>query len=895
MAQIPKIIDITRTYVPVDPQNFPSNLIATEKQDEPTRSAPILAYEGYNFLPTSYGYKSYFGTNAQFDILPLPAEAKVDEVFIVATKQYKNFFVALCDIGIYTNTGEAGAEWVHQIVLAAAPAGTHREWTYTVIENKVYYYQQGADHFWEMDSVTPIVFTECTPNFINMEGQRGIFKAGSRLGFWDSMGSISWSSIDDYEDFTPSIKTLAGSAIWIEVKGPIVTILSCGDGFIIYGTTSIVQIRRNLSSALQWEPNVIMGTSGPAYSTQVTSASPDTVQFAYTGAGLLRIENGTAENIITETIDLLKESIYPVSIRLMENRYLVFELIEDKFVEGLVEYKSVSVDNYPYNLSASDDLSWLTPKDIAQMTSLGLFKEQQESFMDELTAQGYPLPAPNTFGTPVWKYSLIAFDATATTETQVAPVGKAHTVPTSPTIPAPGVGELSTTAATRYSAVSDGTYSPRIVQKPVVYSSENIYTGVEAANTIAALQKALWADGVTAIEAALNARLAAMESTARTASATWTQWRGITCGSHPSCDINNNPPMNSSTGPLWPTGAYTGATGAGWIFGSHIADKPGSSTFSPTDYCCLTEPQDVTFTFHPCSMVAVASFTRGKLLSLSTGITRKDVGGDVQGVVLPGMQDKFSGSTELIECRWDDAPITLESTAYLWAWDYIDINGQEQRLIQNRVCRTGNMGTFPNIDGPGTLTPSKPYPWKVDPIDFPATTITLQDGSPGPLYPVNAGGLVYDMHYKKWGKLKCRYLQMLDLLPINTNQGNIVNVQRFGINAAVMMEDHAIRRFDNRPEDSMLKYGKIGFYRLGLTEVEEIRYNFRIPCTGSVIVEGSLDGRNPEEGMRIEESYVDATHGILFPPMAARWHTITFKGNFDLTHLEYRGTIQGRR
>ena len=38
------------------------------------------------------------------------------------------------------------------------------------------------------------------PSFLNMAGQKGIFRAGIRLGFWDSLGSVQarWSSPREY-------------------------------------------------------------------------------------------------------------------------------------------------------------------------------------------------------------------------------------------------------------------------------------------------------------------------------------------------------------------------------------------------------------------------------------------------------------------------------------------------------------------------------------------------------------------------------------------------------------------------------------------------------------------------------------------------------------------------
>lgn len=79
MTQAAKIIDITRSFVIVDPRTFPETLHATAREDFPENRVPVVPYKGFNFLPTAMGYKSYFGVNAQLDISALTS--RVDKIF----------------------------------------------------------------------------------------------------------------------------------------------------------------------------------------------------------------------------------------------------------------------------------------------------------------------------------------------------------------------------------------------------------------------------------------------------------------------------------------------------------------------------------------------------------------------------------------------------------------------------------------------------------------------------------------------------------------------------------------------------------------------------------------------------------------------------------------------
>ena len=171
----------------------------------------------------------------------------------------------------------------------------------------------------------------------------------------------------------------------------------------------------------------------------------------------------------------------------------------------------------------------------------------------------------------------------------------------------------------------------------------------------------------------------------------------------------------------------------------------------------------------------------------------------------------------------------------------------------------------------------------------------LNDGTKGPIYPQYKGALAYDLSLKKWGKIKLEYLYLMDLSPINTDQGKIVVTQRFGVSAAAYLGTGYIHRFDAFPESSYIKYGKIGMHRLGYTAIEEVRVSFRLPVTGELEVASSLDGRNPEINLTKTLAYEAATWVTMGVGASGRWHTIKISGNYDIVHMEYTGLASGRR
>jgi hypothetical protein len=341
MAQQAKIIDVTRSYIPVDPNTFPQTMHATGNEDNPEERVPVIPYQGFNFLPTVYGYKSFFGLNSKFDADALTSN--VDEIFVIQTETFRNILVALCDDGIWTKRGDVSGIWIPDITLSIPTAGQHKNWTYCVIANTLYCYRQGEASVWKLNTANSWVPTAFTPNFLNMTGQIGIFRAGARLGFWDSSDSVAWSNPDDTADFTPNAATMAGNTKFNGVMGRIVTIKPEDDGFIIYCTKSIVRVVRDFSSAYLWGSKTLIENAGISYHFEVAVGPNDSLHFALTSVGLYKIEGGQMENLIPGVVDYLKKSRQPIGLQFIQGRYLFFEILDVELIEGAVNFTTETI------------------------------------------------------------------------------------------------------------------------------------------------------------------------------------------------------------------------------------------------------------------------------------------------------------------------------------------------------------------------------------------------------------------------------------------------------------------------------------------------------------------------------------------------------------------------
>lgn len=329
-----KFIDLTRSYLPMDPNAFPDSMHVVDMKEE--QRVPVMAYDGKNFLPTAYGYKSFFGINKELGADDL-AE-RVDFMLIFQNDALNNFLIALCDSGIWYKAGDTLGAWTQAVVMPHNRDDplVHFEWSFDTLEDDLYVYREGNEEFHRISSIVAapgIEVVAITPSFLNMAAQKGLFRAGNRIGMWDSDDSISWASLDDPGDFTPNLETLAGNAKFKLVTGKIVNILSHGDGFIVYATKSIVYARKAESSLFLWSPTLVLST-GIAYREEVIKTVPHTRHFAFTGMGLYQIENGNPEVIIPEITDFFKLNSGPKYLRFLEGRYLYFGLMDPNYRTG---------------------------------------------------------------------------------------------------------------------------------------------------------------------------------------------------------------------------------------------------------------------------------------------------------------------------------------------------------------------------------------------------------------------------------------------------------------------------------------------------------------------------------------------------------------------------------
>lgn len=1018
MSQRAQIIDVTKSYIPIAPNSMVENLINTDREDGEEKALPVVAYDGYNFLPTHYGYRSYFGIQSKLDIASLASRAQ----FIISYQlpTYQTRLIAMCEDGIWiANANSLAATWTHAVTLAFSPT-VLKEWTYCIIENILYMYSAGGSLVYKTN-ITGLLELEIlsfTPSFLNMAGQLGIFKAGLRLGFWDSANSVAWSSNLDLTDFTPSLENLAGNTIFGDVIGRIVTIRSHRDGYVVYSTRSIVGVGFSSQGNLLWEGKKIMDSVGISYSRAVTVGENDGEHFAYTTSGIYRIGEYTAiinafkvEEIATEFYDYIRETRDPVYLDMIGGRYLFFNIVDVNYLYSGLTFEYVPGSDRVLLIGGNPWLLEPLPAVISgnaagaainQIVTFGFQtfanKKARWNLDFSITQPGTDSPLTR-ISNPTGPFTRAAQNPGFTSSDILSTYIEGTTLPTEfdptasidsdsfryflgskPVYPATVTGAMGIDMIetiqkqiydwklfAKHQAAAINIIAPLTKTKPVVqgtsiigYSTPSRPVPAPPPSLIEDTIVGNYRTGEGNLEFQMDfptnslylrkyfqrkytvTRRKTTVYTYRSVSAEATNmWEYITSGS-----TSNNlgtyfSPATLSIGSYYelvsaPSEAYAHST----YFGPHS-----------TAWLATVLPSNVTWVSD-----GSAQYLNNKLMAYSLGNGTYSWNA-AYGTIFPSYSGNGTATSTLVSATpyYQDSQITY---SYVITSADADMGyAQLQGTQTDNVVSTTVVTSYPPtivLTSPTPIFPTGPSavsffpptwngietlqliaasafsPWRYDgsygislnldplagydagtdmPADIGAMLVygdsfilsyagvpyILQSGVPFLSYPTFAGSYVLDLHLKKWGKQKNQFTVLGSLDAINQTINEILPTPDKGMTAFLKIPSNEIRIVDENPESSILRYGKIGSYRLGFTNMLEAKAQMRSLGGGSLIIEASLDGRNINPALTYTVAYAGYPQVEAYPDISARWFNVTLTGIFDLIGLETRAVVSGRR
>lgn len=930
--QSARFVDITRSFFPTDPNSFPDSLFEARTVEN---RIPITAYQGKNFLPTSYGYRSYFGTAQDVGIDALAA--KVDYVFVFQNDALQNILIALCDSGIWYKVGSTSGPWVQSYATTPYNPITKEyfPWSYTIINDKLYCYRQNWPSYQKLESQVAapgFTVTNVVPTFLNMAGQLGIFRAGNRLGFWDSADSTAWSNLDDFSDFTPSLETLAGSAIFSQVVGRIINIVGHAQGFLIYATKSIVYIREAPESLFQWEPVRILDNAGIAYRRQVAAAVPDNVHYAYTSVGMYRIRNAVPEIIVPAITDYFKKIAGPKFLKLLEGRYLFVQSLDPNFATGLPEFSDEEVPATPITFPGADLTLQGAVNDALTQGSNGFCP-----IYDNLDNGGYqqPIDAPEgTFWRPIWTAYLSQLG-------QMSPDVIFETTPCSVIAENGSAVAMNPKDADTYGLASDSTTNKTAV------AGTAFVDGNWTITRFIQVQLAIWAQA----DKANAARLAATLSRTHTSSKTTETPTAQDFFGETRCDIGqfvtkwSEPVLQISRCSVKlirfalesvKLRVYTSKRVVSTFMPASVIDRPfrhyivgystggsrGCTAATPWDAmnACRSlslfpnplGPADM-IVLNMCDSYFGETISPGNYIQTTPVVDACPPGTTPTGCALcnkPAYYLNQHTTISYIEEAAADTALVADSAILLrTGWKETTTGA----VIASTACTdppadTGLIPLYPAIDKLTGELCSEPFPpfviegtppvtvkWPDQTVVIPSGSFLLQNGSGEPIYPTYEGAWVYDTQLEKWGNYTGRHKQLLDYSPINTFGPSEQSYPKFGMMGGVLTEGGKLRLFDAYPNESSITYGRFGYDRRGVTSPESFEVHMASPCTFVLTVDTSLTGKAITVGLSKSAGFEDAYKATIAGAYPGRWQNLRIDGTFDINYLAYIAQRKGNR
>lgn len=202
----------------------------------------------------------------------------------------------------------------------------------------------------------------------------------------------------------------------------------------------------------------------------------------------------------------------------------------------------------------------------------------------------------------------------------------------------------------------------------------------------------------------------------------------------------------------------------------------------------------------------------------------------------------------------------------------------------------------PSTDGFANYDPQPPYVWDYpDAIPLPPNSVLYQSGSLSPYYPTYKGAPVFDLLLQKWGMYNNDHKGVYGLMPVNRVDSTIMPLADKGMFAGALTVDGKCTVFDENSPDSFIAYGKLGFYRRGMSFATEVRAHFNPVANGHVVVECSIDGVTINPDLSYAVDVTGQRNAILTFTRRARWFIIRVVGNFNLNYLELLAEEKSRR
>lgn len=299
-ANFPFVSDFQgRTIIiPQYDENYDRSVNTTAVDVDKDKGVPQVFYM-HNVMPTNNGYQSV-GYDTLVNAMN-PAVTDFDQFMVIRDENENKALFSPAAGNNYIYTVPAGG-WasINPLPAGSFPASGLVTVSYIHKRTFVYYEKVAAIEY----DFTAQTFSIVTLNGLVAANIRGICSSsGYNIAFDEE--TVYWSSTTDETDFVPSLVTGAGSQIPNDLKGKIVAILPVPQGFFIYSTKNIVSAFYSGNIRFPWIFREVPNSAGINNTNNVAWQSTLSLQYAWTTAGLMKIDRSGAEIVFPALADFI--------------------------------------------------------------------------------------------------------------------------------------------------------------------------------------------------------------------------------------------------------------------------------------------------------------------------------------------------------------------------------------------------------------------------------------------------------------------------------------------------------------------------------------------------------------------------------------------------------------
>lgn len=286
--------------IPGKDQAFQTNVLTTAADEDKDKGFPQV-YFAQNVMPTGEGLQS---VGYREVITGLPGVNSFNDLFILRDTDENKFLFSPAFNQNYVYDRTVGAWTANNTI---SPIGENQLVSIAYIAGNTYVFFEGVGCY-RYNTVTHTL-AHVTLTGLVASAIKGITESSGFLIAYDDF-NIYRSQITNSLDFTPDPALGSGSSIPEDINGKIIACFPTNGGFLIYCAKNVVGASFSQNVRFPFTYKEVRGSAGIASAQHVAWHHNSADQYAWTLAGLQRVNRSEATLVFAQLTDALTSKIF---------------------------------------------------------------------------------------------------------------------------------------------------------------------------------------------------------------------------------------------------------------------------------------------------------------------------------------------------------------------------------------------------------------------------------------------------------------------------------------------------------------------------------------------------------------------------------------------------------